>query len=97
MVESLNIIELAVLFALFQFLLIAYRQLMTALGTTAGQHFSSIGSLHTLTETMNSFTTTAMRLKCTFHLKLVFSRYQMTRGEPGLFQFTYRSPHPLVL
>jgi hypothetical protein len=66
---------------------------MTAFGTTACQNFSAIGSLHAFAETMNSFTAAAMRLKCTFHFKLFFHVYQITRGEPGLFQFLPTGHH----
>jgi hypothetical protein len=66
---------------------------MTAFGTTACQNFSTIGSLHAFAETMNSFTAAAMRLKCTFHFKLFFHVYQITRGEPGLFQFLPTGHH----
>jgi hypothetical protein len=70
---------------------------MAAFSTAATQYFSAIGGLHAFTETMNRFTAAAMRLKCTFHFKSVFSRYQITRGEPGLFQLYLQVTTPVGL
>lgn len=59
-------------YCLLQFLLVANRQLVTAFGTTAGQHLTTISRLHALTESMNGFAAAAMRLKCTFHCLISF-------------------------
>ena len=56
---------------------------MTTFGAAACQYFSSIGSLHAFTKTMNRFTAAAMRLKCTFHFKLVFSLLLNDPGRTG--------------
>jgi hypothetical protein len=53
--------------SLFQFFLIADGKLVAAFCTAAGQHFSTIGGLHTLSKTVNSFAAASMGLKCPFH------------------------------
>lgn len=58
---------------LLQFAFVAYSQLMTTFGTAAGQHFTTVGGLHTLTETMYAFATTVVRLECTFHALFLFT------------------------
>jgi hypothetical protein len=45
---------------------------------------------------MNSFTAAAMRLKCTFHFKKVFSRLLNHPWRTGLVSVYHRSPHPVV-
>ena len=56
---------------LFQFSLIRNRQLQATFGSAAGQHFTAIGSLHSLSETMHRFPAAVMWLKCTFHWKRI--------------------------
>lgn len=53
--------------ALLQFAFIAHGQLMATLGTAAGQHFATVGSLHALTEAVYALAATVVRLECTFH------------------------------
>ena len=57
---------------LFQFTFIRNRKLFPAFCTTTGQNFPAISSLHTFTKSMYRFTTTVMRLECTFHNYLSF-------------------------
>jgi hypothetical protein len=57
---------------------------MAAFCTAACQHFSSVSCLHAFTKTMNCFTAAAMRLKCTFHFKKVFSRLPNNPWRTGL-------------
>jgi len=52
---------------LFQFSLVRNREFLTAFPSSACQHFTSVGSFHTLTETMYRFSSAIMWLKCTFH------------------------------
>ena len=46
---------------------------MAAFCTSAGQHFSAIGGLHTLAETVYGLAAASMRLKCPFHFNLIFT------------------------
>jgi hypothetical protein len=72
---------------LFQFALVRNREFLTAFGTTARQHFAAIGSSHALAESMYGLATTTMRLKCTFHILLAFSRlprfWRRLKYDPG--------------
>jgi hypothetical protein len=62
---------------------------MAAFGTATSQYFSSIGGLHAFAKTMNGFAATAMRLKCTFHFKSVFSRLPNNPWRTGLVSVYY--------
>jgi hypothetical protein len=59
--------------ALLQFAFVAYCQFVATLGTAASQHFTAVGSLHALTESMNAFAATVVRLECTFHTQFLFA------------------------
>lgn len=58
---------------LLELAFVANCQFVATLGTAAGQHFTAVGSLHALAETMNAFATTVVRLECTFHTQFLFS------------------------
>jgi hypothetical protein len=54
---------------------------MTTFGTAASQHFTTVGGLHTLTETMYAFAAAVVRLECTFHD--LFTFYVLMKCGPG--------------
>ena len=52
---------------LFQFALVAHRQLVTPFGAAAAQYLAAVGRLHALAKTVYGFAAAAVRLKCAFH------------------------------
>jgi len=68
--SGLKFIETSAGFILLQFSFVGNGQFPAAFGPAAGQHFTAIGCLHTLPETMYRFAAFTMRLKCTYHFFL---------------------------
>ena len=72
---------------LFQPAFIRYCQFLTALCPSAGQYLAAIGSLHTLTETVNGLAALTMRLESTFHFYLFFRFMKCGRENGPGFKF----------
>jgi hypothetical protein len=68
---------------LFLLVLAGNREFFTAFPTPARQYLAAIRCSHTFTETMNGFTATTMRLKCTFHNIFFFTFSEIRTGRSG--------------
>ncbi len=64
---AINYLRQRMISLLLQFAFRRNTEFLPALCTAAGQYLAAIGSLHTLTETVNGFTAAAVWLKCSFH------------------------------
>jgi hypothetical protein len=66
--------------------IVRYSQFVPAFSAAACQHLLSVSRLHTLTKTVNRLPAAFMRLKCTFHILLI---YAFCKGSAKVTQYLY--------
>lgn len=80
---------------LLQFTLVGNGEFLTAFSAARSQYFAAIGRLHALAETVYCFTTTPVRLECTFHCFVFYPVFECCPWRAGhCFKPNGRSPYP---